>query len=313
MSELRLTGLGTYLPQATLDNRALPALEPPMSEEDMARIGVHSRGVASDQEGVLEMAVTAAQRALAEGEMAADALDFILLSNWTERRYAPDFAPRIQHRLGAKRAFAFDLCCACCGFVYGLSIADGYLKSPRYRRGLVIASDRSTRLVRPRSRGTLIFGDGAAAALVERDVVRGARLLDYELCSDGSMNELMSVGSDGYLHSHARQREVNELAVRSIDAVARSLLRRNQLDWNDLDWVVPHSGTPGIQGMLADQLGAPRDKVLTNLPVVGNVVSASIPVALRQFKDAGTLQVGDLVLVVAVGLGWQYAAALLSL
>src|SRR4051812_48509243 len=106
MQDIRITGLGTYLPRQMHTNETLPALDPPMSKEAMDRIGVLSRGWASDEEGVAEMGVLAAKRALEQAGVDASSLDFIILANWSERRYVPDFAPIIQAALGAKKAFS---------------------------------------------------------------------------------------------------------------------------------------------------------------------------------------------------------------
>jgi 3-oxoacyl-[acyl-carrier-protein] synthase-3 len=279
----------------------------------MNRIGVMRRGWAGDDEGVCEMAVHAARRALAEADVPPEALDFIVLANWTERRYVPDYAPLVQRALGASRAFAYDVCCACAGFVYGLAMAHGFLQGPRHARGLVVASDRSTRHVRPRSRGTLVFGDGAGAMVVERDADHGGRLIDYELRTDGSHHDIMDVGADGYLRSQIAQKELNALAGRSIGEVSRTLLARNGLSLDEVRWIVPHSGTAGVQAMVAENLGVSTDKILTNLPSIGNVTTASIPAALAEFVDQGTIRRGDLILSASVGLGWQYVAMLYTL
>jgi 3-oxoacyl-[acyl-carrier-protein] synthase III len=247
LAELFITGLGTYLPEQLVSNRDLPPLQPPHSLADMDKVGVRTRGIANDREDVLFMALRAAERALEQARLSADALDFLILANWSERRYVPDLAPRVQHALGARRAFAFDVGCACMGFLYGLTLAHGYLQNPRFRCGLVLSSDRSTRRIRPASRATLVFGDAAAAMVVERD------------------------------------------------------------------WFLPHSGTAGVQAMLAEHLGAPPEKTLNNLADVGNVTSASIPVSLQHFMDQGRLKPGDRVLSAAVGLGWQYGAVLYTL
>ena len=308
-----MTGLGTYLPERLVTNRELPLLDPPHSLADMDRVGVRTRGIASDQEDVLFMAVRAAERALAQAEVSAQSLDFLILANWTERRYVPDFAPRVQQALGAQRAFAFDVGCACAGFLYGLTIAHGYLQNPRFGRGLVLASDRSTRRLRPRSRATLVFGDAAAAMVVEKDAGRGGRLIDYELRTDGSHNGIMDIDADGYLNPKIKQRELNQLAGRSLAAVSRTLLERNRLTLDDVDWLLPHSGTAGVQAMLAEHLGAPPEKTLNNLADVGNVTTASIPISLDHFVKRGLMKPGQRVLSAAVGLGWQYCAVLYTL
>jgi 3-oxoacyl-[acyl-carrier-protein] synthase-3 len=197
--------------------------------------------------------------------------------------------------------------------VYGLAMAHGFLQNPRYQRGIVLASDHSTRRIRPRSRGTLVFGDGAGCMVLERGVAGGGRLIDYELTSDGSQNGIMDVGADGYLRTHIKQSDLNALAGRSIGAVSRALLARNRLTFDDLDFIVPHSGTAGVQAMVADDLGVPTAKILTNLPLVGNVTTASIPVALAHFVEQGRIKPGRLILSASVGLGWQAVAALYTL
>jgi 3-oxoacyl-[acyl-carrier-protein] synthase-3 len=313
LAELFITGLGTYLPEQLVSNRDLPPLQPPHSLADMDKVGVRTRGIANDREDVLFMALRAAERALEQARLSADALDFLILANWSERRYVPDLAPRVQHALGARRAFAFDVGCACMGFLYGLTLAHGYLQNPRFRCGLVLSSDRSTRRIRPASRATLVFGDAAAAMVVEGDAGRGARLIDYELRTDGSQHGIMDVDAEGFLNPKIKQRELNQLAGQSLASVSRALLERNSLTLDDVDWFLPHSGTAGVQAMLAEHLGAPPEKTLNNLADVGNVTSASIPVSLQHFMDQGRLKPGDRVLSAAVGLGWQYGAVLYTL
>jgi 3-oxoacyl-[acyl-carrier-protein] synthase-3 len=312
MNDVRIVGLGTYLPKEMHSNETLPALDPPMAKADMDRIGVLGRGWAGDEESVAMMGVTAAQRALERARIDAGSLDFIVLANWSERRYVPDYAPIIQAALGATKAFAYDVGCACAGFVYGLAMAHGFLQNPRFSRGIVVASDQSTRRIRPRSRGTLVFGDGAGCMVLERGD-RGGRLIDYELTSDGTRNDIMSVDRDGYLKSHIKQADLNALAGRSIGSVSRALLERNRLTFDDLAWIVPHSGTAGVQAMVAENLGVPSGKILTNLPLIGNVTTASIPTALAHFVEQGRIKPGDLVLSASVGLGWHAVAALYTL
>lgn len=313
MAELHITGLGTYLPERLVTNRELPPLDPPHTLADMDKVGVRARGIASAHEDVQFMALRAAERALAQAEVTAESLDFLIFANWSERRYTPDFAPRIQHALGARRAFAFDIGCACAGFLYGLTLAHGYLQNPRFQRGLVLAADRSTDRLRPGSRATLVFGDAASAMVVEKDAGKGSRLHDYELRTDGSQHGIMDVGSDGFLNPKIKQRDLNQLAGSSLASVSRTLLERNGLSLTDIDWILPHSGTAGVQAMLAEHLGAPPEKTLNNLADVGNVTSSSIPVSLQQFIQQGKLKPGDRILSAAVGLGWQYCAVLYTL
>ena len=313
--DVRITGFGSYLPAVSHDNASLPALDEPIGDAELARIGVHHRGWARDREGIAEMAAIAGRRALERAGIRAGELDLVILANWTQRRYLPEFAPTVKRMLGAERAFAHDLGCACAGFLYGLGTATEFLRNPRYRRALVVASEHTSRRARPRSRGTLILGDAAGAFVLERadDAARdpgGGRLVDYELASDGDHAAIMEISDEGWVHTHIAQRQLCALAARSITEVSGRMLARNQLTLADVAWVIPHSGTAGVQAAIIQALDLPPERILTNYADVGNVSSASIPVALDHFVATGQVRPGDLVLSAAVGGGWYAAAAL---
>jgi len=217
----RITGIGSYLPQVMHSNATLPALDEPITPDELARIGVAHRGWAAEHEGVAEMAAIAARRALARAQVAAAELDLVILANWTQRRYLPEFAPTVKRLLGAGRAFAHELGCACAGFLYALGTASEFLRNPRYRRALVVASEQTSRRARPRSRGTLILGDAAGAFVLERAGDHGpggpgpgGRLIDYELACEGEHAAIMEITGEGWVHTHLAQRELCALAAR---------------------------------------------------------------------------------------------------
>jgi 3-oxoacyl-[acyl-carrier-protein] synthase-3 len=310
--DVRITGFGSYLPEVMHSNDTLPALDEPITPADLERIGVHRRGWASDREGIAEMAVSAARQALARARLDPAELDIIIVANWTRRRYLPEFAPTVKLQLGADRAFAHELGCACAGFLYGLGTASEFLRNPRYRRALVVASEQTSRRARPGSRGTLILGDAAGAFVLERDPERpgGGQLLDYELASDGAHAAIMEISDEGWVHTHIAQRELCALAAGSIHDVSQRLLARNRMTLADVTWVIPHSGTAGVQAAIVRRLELAPERMLTNYASVGNVSSASIPVALDHFVATGQVRPGDVVLSAAVGGGWYAAAAL---
>ena len=311
--DVRITGIGSYLPQVMHSNATLPALDAPIAPDELSRIGVFHRGWASEGESVAEMAATAGRRALERAQVAAAELDLVILANWTQRRYLPEFAPTVKLLLGAGRAVAHELGCACAGFLYALGTASEFLRNPRYQRALVIASEQTSRRARPKSRGTLILGDAAGAFVLERAGDQrgpGGRLIDYELACEGEHAAIMEITDDGWVHTHIAQRELCALAARSISEVSGRLLARNHLTLADVTWVIPHSGTAGVQAAIVRALGLPAERILTNYAQVGNVSSASIPVALDHFVAAGRVRPGDVVLSAAVGGGWYAAAAL---
>jgi 3-oxoacyl-[acyl-carrier-protein] synthase-3 len=310
--DVRITGLGSYLPALMHDNATLPPLDEPITPVELDRIGVDRRGWAGNHEGIAEMAAIAARRALARAGVDAAELDVVILANWTQRRYLPEFAPSLVRLLGARRAFAHDLGCACAGFLYGVGIASELLRNPRYRRAVVVASEHTSRRAQPGSRATLILGDGAGAFVLERTTGDGSggRLIDYELACDGEYAGIMEINDAGWVHTRIVQRELCALAGRTIAEVSGRLLARNQCTLADVTWVIPHSGTAGVQAAIVRALAVPAERILTNYASVGNVSSASIPIALDHFIARGRVQPGDVVLSAAVGGGWYAAAAL---
>lgn len=310
MKPISITGMGSYLPRRMLTNDDLPALDKPYPPEVIARLGVRQRGWAGEGEGIPEMACEAAQRALDASGWSASDLDFIVLASWTQRQYLPDWAARLQALLVAPQAFAFDISTSCAGFAYGLGVAQGLLQLPRHRRGLVVASETTSHRARPHSKATVVFGDAAGAWVVEADAQRGGTLIDLELMTDGTQFGAMDINDDGYVRTHIAQKELQQLAMHSFKTASAAVLERQSLTLADVDWVVPHSGTAGIQALLLESLEVSPDKVLVNFPTVGNVSSAAIPVALDAFVQQGVIKKGDLVLSPTTGAGW-YAAALL--
>lgn len=309
MHDVFFTGIGSYLPKTMHTNETLPALDSPVTPEELDKIGVQRRGWAGDGESIAQMAAEASRRALQRAEVDPADLDFIVLANWTQRRYIPEWAPALKQLLGAKRAFAFDVSTACAGFVHGVSIAHGYLQTPRFARGLVVASETTSQRGRPASKSTLVFGDAAGAVVIERDRP-GIRLLDYELDVHGDQHHIMDISQEGWVRTHIKQKELIALTSKCFRQTTARILERNRMTLADIDWIVPHSGTAGVQAELIRALGVPREKVLTNFARIGNVSSAAIPTALDEFIANGVVRKGHTVLSPAVGTGF-YSAALL--
>ena len=310
MEHIAITGSGSYIPRSIVSNADLPPLDKPMTADELARIGVHSRAWSDDSETIAYMAATAGARALEQARVRPEDLDFVILANWTARRYIPEHAPDLLQRLGARRAFGWDVSCACAGFLYGLGIAHGLLQNPRFSKALVVASEHSSRRGRPGSKAKVILGDASGAFVLERRSDTQGRLLDYELTTDGANHGIMSVNDDGWVRTHIEQRQLNELAGTSMCSVARTLLDRNGLRIEDIDWIIPHSGTAGVQATVVRMLGAPVDRILANFDRIGNVSSASIPTVLDEAVRSGKVRSGDRILSVAVGTGWYAAGAL---
>jgi len=314
-SGIRIRGFGHYYPRQLIHNdlRSLDTM--PSSEVDdkiLGRISVRSRHRADERETVLVMAVEAAAEAVKRAEVDPAELDLVLLTNWTDRLYAPEMAPQVAYAIGARRALGFDLCGACTGFVHAVQTAAAYLLSPTaLRTALIVSSERFSRRVRPGSRGELVAGDAAAAAVLERGDPAVPGLLDSVLHSKGEYADL-TVGQppDGWVRSRPG---LVEQAVQSITETVSELLDRNGLDIADIDWLVPHSGTAPIFTTIQEKIGIAPEKFVTNFETRANTSSASIPVVLSENCANGTFRRGDLFLTPAVGGGWFYGGLLFRL
>lgn len=310
MVPISITGIGSYLPRRMLTNDDLD-LDKPVTQAQLDKLGVSTRGRAGEGESIPEMAAAAARTALERAGVEASELDFIVLANWTQRQFIPDFAPRLQALLGAPQAFAFDISTACAGFAFGAGVARGFLQDPRHKRCLIVASETTSQRARPHSKATLVFGDAAGAWVLERGEVEGAgRLIDLELMTDGSKYDAMGINEAGHVYTSIDQKSLQQLAIHSFRTATEAVLTRNGLTLDDVDWIVPHSGTAGIQALLLRTLEVAPERVLINFPRIGNVSSAAIPAALDEFVASGQVKKGDLVLSPTTGTGW-YAAAML--
>ncbi|MGI5469995.1 ketoacyl-ACP synthase III [Streptomyces sp. CA-132043] len=310
---LGFTGIGHYYPrtvvhnegEVTVDGRTFPA-------EAAEALGVRSRHVADDDETLEYMAVRAGQAALARSGHDADAMDLVVLANWTDRQWIPESGPAVAHALGAHRALAFDVCGACTGFVHAVQTASAMLAGhPGWRRALVIAGDRFSRRARPATRSRLVFGDAAGAVVLEKGAEGGGRLIDSVLDCDATEADTVAARPpEGWLRPRP---ELIGLAVRSSLQVAEHLLGRNGMTAGDIDWLVPHPGNNDIHAGVRDGLDLPPRKFLTNFAARGNTGCASIPIALSEFTESGVLKPGDTVLSTAVGSGWYYGGLVYQL
>lgn len=309
-SGVGFTGLGHYFPRTLVDNSAgTEATSNSLEDKLLGDLGVLTRYRSDEEETVQYMAVRAAERALADAGLTADDIDLVILSNWTDRLYGPEIAPRIASDLGMSGVLAFDVCAGCAGFVMGVQTAALHLTGPMgIRRALVISSERFSRRVRPGSKGELVTGDAAGAAVVEISGTEGRGLIDSQLSTDGTRHHLTGAyPPHGWVRSSP---DLIEEAIAHATTVTREILGRNGLTVADLDWFVPHSGTSPIMDGIQKELGLAPERFASNFRVRGNLSSASIPTVLSEFTADGQITPGNLVLAPAVGGGWFYGALL---
>jgi len=325
MLRSRITGTGSALPEKILTNADLERMVDTSDEWITSRTGIKQRRIASEGEYTSTFAVRAAQQALAMAGIGAEELDLIILGTVTPDFPLPSTACIIQHELGARNAAVFDLSAACSGFIYGLSIAESFIKGGLKKKALVIGAEVLSRILDWTDRNTcILFGDGAGAAVVEA-CEDGRGILSTHIYSNGSFWETLYQTGCGSRNPASSERTIEERlfflrmegndvfkhAVRAMEEAACTALSANGMSAADISLFIPHQANRRIIDATGKRLGLAEDRVFVNLHNYGNTSAASIPIALDEANRAGRLKAGDIVLLDAFGGGFTYGSALM--
>ena len=323
MTQIRsvVLGCGSYLPGRTLTNAELARTVDTSDEWIVQRTGIHERHIAAADEMTSDLAVKAAQAALADAKIDAGAIDLIIVATSTPDQTFPATAVTVQAKLGITRGAAFDIQAVCTGFVYALSIADGLLKTGGFTRALVIGAETFSRILDWTDRTTcVLFGDGAGAVVLEAQLQPGTRadrgILTSHLRSDGRHKSKLFVDggpSSTQTVGHLRMegRAVFKHAVAMITDVVDDAFKATGTSAADIDWFIPHQANKRIIDDSAKKLGIAPEKVVITVDRHGNTSAASIPLALDVARKDGRVQPGDLVLFEAMGGGFTWGSVLM--
>jgi 3-oxoacyl-[acyl-carrier-protein] synthase-3 len=320
----KISALGCYVPPRVLTNFDLEKMVDTTNEWILERTGIRERHIADPDMATSDMAVEAARAALAQRGIEASELDAILVCTVTPDMMFPSTACLVQDRIGAKRAWGFDLIAACSSFLYGLTTAAHLVAAGSHRKVLVIGADTMSRIVDYTDRTTcVLFGDGAGAMLVEPSEDDSLGLVDFINEIDGSGGEFLKMPAGGsrlpashetvekrlhYVHQEGQQ--VFKYAVRRMYEVCRDLIERNGLTARDIGLLIPHQANARIIYATAERLGLKPEQVVVNIDRYGNTTSGTIPLATQDAIQSGRLKKGDLVLFAAVGAGFTVGASL---
>jgi 3-oxoacyl-[acyl-carrier-protein] synthase III len=313
-------GCGSYLPGRVLSNDELSRMVDTSDEWITQRTGIRERHIAADGETTSDMALRAARAALGAAGADAQSIDLIVLATSTPDNTFPASAVAVQAGLGLTHGAAFDLQAVCSGFVFGLAVADGLLKTGAHKRALVIGSETFSRILDWTDRGTcVLFGDGAGAVVLEAQLLSGTRadrgILTTHLRSDGRHKLKLYVDggpSSTQTVGHLRMegRAVFKHAVAMITDVIEDAFKATGYTADDIDWFVPHQANKRIIDDSAKKLGIAPEKVVSTVDRHGNTSAASIPLALAAAVADGRIKRGDLVLLEAMGGGFTWGASL---
>lgn len=319
-----IKGVGHAVPPRVLTNADLEALVETDNEWIVQRTGIRERRIADENTATSDIALAAARAALANAGVAPGDLDLIIVATVTPDHAFPATACLLQRELEAWGAAAFDLEAACTGFIYGLSIADQFIRTGTYRTVLVVAADILSKITDYTDRNTcILFGDGAGAAVLQGGEEPG--LLALEIGADGRGGELLVQPAGGSRTPASAEtvasrqhfikmagREVFKFAVKIMEESSLRVLEQAGLGPDDVDVLVPHQANLRIIDSACKRLGIDQDKVLVNLDRYGNMSAASIPVALSEASAQGKIKPGDNVLLVGFGGGLTWGAAVIQ-
>ncbi len=320
MSVIRsaVTGVGSYLPEQVVTNADLAKIVDTSDEWIVERTGIRQRHKARDDQPTSDLAVEASKRALTDAGRSPEDIDLIVVATTTPDMTFPSVASIVQRKLGAPTCVAFDVQAVCSGFVYALSVADGFVARGLAKCALVIGAEEMTRLMDWTDRSTcVLFGDGAGAVVVEPREGQGVKtdkgLLGFALRCDGSKTDLLYVdggpattGTVGHLRMAGNQ--VFRHAVVNIAEAITACCEASGIEIADVDWFVPHQANQRIIRGVGDRLGLDEAKVISTVATHANTSAASIPLALDAAIRDGRIKRGDLVLMEAMGGGLTWGA-----
>ena len=285
------------------------------------RTGIRQRHIAADGQTTSDLALRAGRAALDAAAITPDDLDLIVLATATPDETFPATATRVQSELGMTKGAAFDVQAVCSGFVYGLNVADNFIRVGQARTALVIGAETFSRILDWNDRTTcVLFGDGAGAVVLRAAEGEGTNadrgVLSNRLHSDGRHHDLLfvdggpsSTGTVGHLRMAGK--EVFRHAVVNLAGVVDEVLADTGLTSAQIDWLVPHQANQRILKATADRLGVPLEKVVVTVDRHANTSAASIPLALAEAAGDGRLQPGQLVVLEAMGGGFTWGASLI--
>ena len=320
MSVIRsaVTGVGSYLPEQVMTNADLAKIVDTSDEWIVERTGIRQRHKARDDQPTSDLAVEAARRALADAGRTAAEVDLIIVATTTPDMTFPSVASIVQRKLGVPTCIAFDVQAVCSGFVYALSVADGFVARGNAKCALVIGAEEMTRLMDWTDRSTcVLFGDGAGAVVLTPAEGEGTTadrgLLGFALRCDGNKTDLLYVdggpattGTVGHLRMAGNQ--VFRHAVINIAEAVEGACKAAGLEVSEVDWFIPHQANQRIIKGVGDRLGIDESKVVLTVDRHANTSAASIPLALDAAIQDGRIKRGDLLLLEAMGGGLTWGA-----
>ena len=319
-----ITAVGGYTPKTILSNDKLETMVDTSDEWIRSRTGIKERRILLDENKATSyLAIKAAKDLLSKKNTTANTIDLVIVATVTPDLHVAATAAYVASSIGAKNAFAFDLNAACSGFLYGMSVAAAYVNSGQYKKVLLIGADKMSSIVDYTDRTTcIIFGDGGGAVLFEPSSNENGWEDEY-FRSDGSDRMSLRIKAGGSLHPTSKEtlekgwhnihqdgKTVFKYAVSEMSTVTKEIMKRNQLDKESIDYLVPHQANKRIIDATTQRLDLNPNKVMMNIEYFGNTTAATLPLLLNDYENK--LNIGDKLVFAAFGGGFTWGAAYLT-
>ncbi|MCG2610198.1 ketoacyl-ACP synthase III [Flavobacterium sp. SM15] len=319
-----ITAVGAYVPDFVLSNAVLETMVDTNDEWITSRTGIKERRMLKEEgQGTSFMAIRAAQNLIEKSGIDPKEIDLVLMATATPDMPVASTGVYVATQIGAVNAFAYDLHAACSSFLYGISTASAYIESGRYKKVLLIGSDKMSSIIDYTDRATcIIFGDGAGAVLFEPNH-EGLGFQDEFLRSDGIGREFLKIDAGGSILPASEEtvknkqhyvfqdgKTVFKYAVSGMADVSEKIMERNNLSKDDVNWLVAHQANKRIIDATANRMGLDEEKVLVNIHRYGNTTSATLPLLLSDFETQ--LKKGDNIIFAAFGGGFTWGAVYLK-
>jgi 3-oxoacyl-[acyl-carrier-protein] synthase-3 len=322
---VKITGLGTYVPDRLLTNADLEKMVETNNEWIIERTGIRERHIVEKGIATSDLGARAVECLLRHMQLTPDDIELIVVGTVTPDMFFPSTACLIQNKVGATKTWGFDLSGACCGFLYALTAGAQFIRSGSHRRVVVVGADVMSSIIDYKDRNTcVLFGDGAGAVMLERgEDKEDFGIIDFAHEVDGSGGPYLYMPAGGSLNPsthetvdknmhvvHQDGKQVFKYAVRKMYEISETVLKRNNLTAQDVKLLIPHQANMRIIQATADRMGLPPERVMLNISRYGNTTAATIPLGMADAIAEGRLKKGDLTLLVSVGAGYTVGAVL---
>ncbi len=327
MNKIRatITAVGHYVPEKILTNAELEKLVDTTDEWIRTRTGIVERHILENGASS-DMAVRAINAVLKNRGIGPEEIDLIIVATVTPDMFFPSTACIIQEKLGAKKAWGFDLSAACSGFLYALVVGTQFIEAGTHKKVIVVGTDKMSAITNYKDRNTcILFGDASAAVLLEPTEDTSVGILDHILHADGSGGKAIYMKAGGSLNPASHEtvdkgmhllyqdgKAVFKVAVIGMAEVSAEIMGRNHLTGNDVDWLVPHQANLRIIDACAERMNLDKAKVMVNIDRYGNTTAATIPLCLSEWWHAGKLRKGQTIVLASFGAGFTWGSILVK-